>query len=129
MKTTDEDNGPVGQLCQIVSGDEDGPTCGWSFNVGDGRIVYAGEITNRAFAELDPDQQAALGGKPVGWFLIIYWPDRHEVFAKAKDEAAAQALVATLGATLYAGHLWRQEDREGARAALAAADHAANAAP
>lgn len=108
-------NGPVGQITAHVSGDEDGPICGWSFNVGDGRIVYCGEISNARFAELDEDERAAYGGKPFGWFLMCYWPDRSEVWAKCGTEEQSERMVTLIGSMLYAGHLWRQEDAGAAR--------------
>lgn len=114
-------DGPVGQLASHVSCDEDGQIIGWSFNVGDGRIVYAGEISNRSFAELDKDARAAFGGKPFGWFLMCFWPDRHEVWAKCAGDDESRRLVTLIGSMLYAGALWRQEDVAGARAIV---DHA-----
>jgi hypothetical protein len=92
-----DDDGPVGTLTQHVSGDEDGPTCGWSFNVGDGRIVYGGEITRRRFAELDPEHRAALGNSIMGWFLMLYSPDGVRVLGKASDEDAARDAVEWVG--------------------------------
>lgn len=107
---TSETDGPVGQICSHVSGDEDGQIIGWSFNVGDGRIVYCGEISNRRFAELDEEERAAFGGKPFGWFLMCYWPDRSEVWAKAAGDEQARALVTLIGGMFYVGALWRQQE-------------------
>lgn len=102
-------NGPVGQLTSHVDQDEDGQIIGWSFNVGDGRIVYAGEISNASFAALDEDVRAAFGGKPFGWFLMCFWPDRHEVWAKCAGDDESRHLVTLIGSMLYAGMLWRKE--------------------
>jgi hypothetical protein len=114
-------DGPVGQLAASVEGDEDGQIIGWSFNVGDGRIIYCGEISNRNFDALDEDARAAFGGKPFGWFLMCFWPDRCEVWAKCAGDDEARRLVTLIGSMLYAGKLWRDDDFAGARAMV---DHA-----
>lgn len=103
-------DGPVGQVAAHVSGDEDGPICAWSFNVGDGRIVYAGEISDRTFALLDDEARAAFGGNSFGWYLICYWPDRSEVWAKCAGDDESRRLVTLIGSMLYAGSLWRAEN-------------------
>lgn len=114
----DDDDGPVGQLCPHVSGNEDGPICGWSFNVGDGRIIHCGEISKAAFADLSREQREAYGGKPFGWFLMCYWHDRHEIWAKVGDEDLARRMVLMIGSMLYAGALWRAGDVEASRKAV-----------
>jgi hypothetical protein len=112
---TPESRGKVGELTAIVSGYDDGPICGWSFDVGDGRLIYAGEISNHNFSELDEDACEAFGGKPFGWFLMCFWHDRQEVWAKCAGEDEARRLVTLIGSMLYAGFLWRQEDHAKAR--------------
>lgn len=96
-------SGPVGQLTQHVSG-EDGPTVGWEFNLGGGRYVWGGEISEALFEDFDRDQKDAMTGY-FGFFIILYEPEPR-VIGKAVDEYEARALVEFVGRAMMAGAVY-----------------------
>lgn len=90
--------GKVGVLTQHID-DEDGPTVGWEFNLGNDRLIWCGELSRRSFAEMEPDHQAAMGND-FGWFIVFYERAGRRVLGKAVDECAAKELAEMIGKSL-----------------------------
>lgn len=80
---------------------EGGSTVGWEFNLGNGRLVWAGELSRQAFSELEPEQQTAMHDD-YGWFIVLYKRTESKVLGKAVDEDAAMALAEMIGMSLLA---------------------------
>ena len=88
------DQADVGSLIWHSSCEDSGPDVGISIKLGDSKMLWCGEITNKLHDSLD----GACGGVG-GWWLILYDGDESRVIAKCHDEDAAQdafALIATI---------------------------------
>ena len=89
-----------GQITWHCSEEDGGPDVGIGLGLGDGRMLWVGEITRSRHEEAGED--AAALGSDGGWWLILYGPDSSEVLAKMVNCEAANALMDTLTPVLRA---------------------------
>jgi hypothetical protein len=71
------------------------PDVGLSLGLGDGRILWVGEISSRVHA--DGGAEIATLGPDVGWWLVLYAPEVMPLARFASAEAA-RALIDALEA-------------------------------
>lgn len=93
-------NPPPDQLGLVTwhcSEPEGGPDVGLSLGLGNGRILWAGEIGSRSHREGGPEIAAL--GPDIGWWLVLYDPDSVPIGRLASAEAA-RALIDALEAAL-----------------------------
>lgn len=80
------------------SSEDDGPPdCGYSVGMGDGRMLYIGEMPSTS---LNEDPGAALLGSDGGWWMVVYEKNRSRVIGKVVDQYAADELVQLVCASL-----------------------------
>jgi hypothetical protein len=73
-----------------------GPDVGISLGLGDGRMLWCGEIARDRWDEAGEDAKAL--GTDFGWWIILYSPDSAEVIGKCVSGEAAQRLMEQLAA-------------------------------
>lgn len=76
------------------SEDGGGPDCGYSLGLGDGHILWCGEITKARHAEAG--EEAAELGNDFGWWVILYQGQMSTVVAKCVNDTAAREMVDVL---------------------------------
>lgn len=88
----------LGRVVWHSSEEEGPPDVGLSVGLGDAGILWAGEISDRAYCDAGEDaQRLGLAG---GWWLALYAEGGTRVLGKLVDEEAAHELIDTLGAAL-----------------------------
>lgn len=83
----------LGQVTWHSSDEESGPDIGISIDLGDGVILYVGEISRDLHAS---DPEAVALGEDFGWWLTLYGPNPHaggEPIAKFVSAHAAREFV------------------------------------
>lgn len=86
------DESEFGRVTWHCSEEDSGPDVGLSLGLGDGRILWVGEISNSAHEEISG---AAALGNHFGWWLIAYTPEC-EVLGKFVNAEAARTFIDSL---------------------------------
>jgi len=75
-----------------------GPDCGYSLGLGDGRMLWCGEISKQRHAEAG--EEAVAIGNDFGWWIIIYDGQSNSVVAKCINHIAAREMVDAIAAAM-----------------------------
>jgi hypothetical protein len=90
-----------GKVTWHCSEEGGGPDVGVSLGLGDGRILWCGEITKHRHAEAG--EEAAALGDDFGWWLILYGKKESHVIAKCVNGYVARDMLDVLAATMSKG--------------------------
>src|SRR3990167_5454630 len=88
----------LGRVTWHCSEEGGGPDVGISLGLGNGRMLWCGEITKDRWEDAGPE--AAALGNDFGWWIILYAKDETKVIGKCLDQRAAQDMIETLAAAL-----------------------------
>lgn len=91
------DSAPIGSLVWHSSGPGEGPDVGVSIKLGDDKLLWCGEITDRLYGET---QGAAELGGAGGWWIILYDGQYSRAIAKCCDGYDAKDAFERLSAIL-----------------------------
>lgn len=86
-----------GRVVWHSSDDSGMPDVGMSVGLGDGRMLYAGEISDARHAETEGASDI---GPALGWWVILYGQNKSTVVGRCVDEETARALIEGIGAAV-----------------------------
>lgn len=85
----------AGFLCWHSSDPDGGPDVGISMGLGQGRMLWAGEISRSRHAE-GGEEVAALGCDG-GWWILLYGSLEVTIVGKAVDAESAREMIEAIG--------------------------------
>ncbi len=101
MGPTQAQQAERGRVTWHSSEEDAGPDVGLALGLGDGTILWCGEISRDRWLEIGGDDAGL--GNDCGWWIIIYSGAETIVVGKVVDAIAANALIDHLQLALDAG--------------------------
>lgn len=96
--TEEVDTSEWGQVTWHCSEEGGGPDCGYSLGLGEGRILWCGEISKSRHAEAG--EEAAELGNDFGWWIILYDNQTSHVVAKCVNTDVAREMVDAIASAM-----------------------------
>ena len=93
----DPDYTELGKVTWASSDEDSGPDVGMMLGLGDGKSMWVGEISRRAYGDAETDVKPL--GNDGGWWLGIYRPE-FEPMAKFADAQSAREFFDAIEASL-----------------------------